>query len=83
MFNFSLIIDQATELFHSSDITELMGDGAPTDVHGAIEQLGLSSEALQNLAPEEALSMLKENGVDLAALGESEALQQIRELFGR
>ena len=83
MFNFPLMIDQATELFHSPHITELMNNGTPADVHGAIDQLGLSSEGLQNLAPEEALSMLKEHGIDLGALGESDALQQIREMTGR
>lgn len=83
MFNFSLMIDQATELFHSSNIGELMNDRTPADLQDAFDQAGISSEMLQNLAPEEALSMLQENGVDLGSLGEGEALIRIREAIGR
>ena len=83
MFNFSLMIDQATELFHSANIGELMNDEAPADLQDALDQAGISSESLQNLAPEEALSMLQENGIDLGSLGDGEALTQIREMIGR
>ncbi len=83
MFNFSLMIDQATELFHSSNIGELMNDRTPVGLQDAFDQAGISSEMLQNLAPEEALSMLQENGADLGSLGEGEALTRIRETIGR
>ena len=38
MFNFSLMIDQATELFHSANIGELMNDEAPADLQDALDQ---------------------------------------------
>jgi len=81
MFNFSAIINQATELFHSSNIGELMGEEEPFDLQETLTSLGLDAEVLQGLSPEEALNLLQEKGVEADALGGGPVLEQIREII--
>ena len=83
MFNFSAVIDQATELLHSSNIGELMGQEEPFDLQEAITALGINAEDLQGLAPEEAMNVLQENGLDFETLGGGPVLEQIREVVAR
>jgi len=83
MLNFSAIISQATKLFHSQNIGELMGEEEPFDLQETIASLGLDTEILQGLSPDEALNLLQENGVDAETLGGGPVLEQIMEITGR
>lgn len=83
MFNFSALIGQATELFHSQNIGELMGEEEPFDLQETITSLGLNAEVLQGLSSDEALNLLQEEAVDVEALGGAPVLEQIKEVIGR
>lgn len=83
MFNFSAFFDQASELFHSANISELMGDGQPFDLQELIGQAGLDPQELAGLAPDEVITMLQDNGIDAAQLDAIPVVDQLQNLFGR
>ena len=83
MFNFGSIFEQAAELLHSSNVAELMGEEAPCDLQETMTQFGITPEDLQGLAPEEAMTLLEDRGIDLASLGEGVGLEQINAFIGR
>jgi hypothetical protein len=78
MFNFSVMFDGATRLFHSPNIGELMGDEEPFDLREAIAAAGITPDAMTHLAPDEVVSLLQEKGIDPSELGDEPTPEQIR-----
>lgn len=83
MFSISSVIEHTTELFHSANIAELMGQDAPADIQEALDQIGVTPDVLSSLTPEETLEMLQESGITLETADSVTLLEQIRGLAGR
>lgn len=83
MFNFTDLISQATQLFHSPNVDELMNPDGVADLSAILADAGLDLEMLAGPTPDEILAKLSEAGVDPAALSETSMPEQIQALIGR
>lgn len=82
MINYDVMMDPATELFHSRDMSELFGVEEPYDLAEIVAQTGLGPRDLAGLAPGELIRLLRDHGIEGAQIDPTALGREIASALG-